>query len=157
MIIIRIIHKLPILIEIIKFNADCMEGDNKMLKKIFKKRIIEIHEKFRGQMILLSDDMANFFGQESLGVWKIRGNGVLLLTEEYLFFGMWKPQKELKIPVTSISKISNPTKHLKKSVLKPLLKVNFKNNDGFEDSAAWIVRDLDKWNDILKKLTSKEI
>ncbi|MHA2399680.1 MAG: hypothetical protein ACXADU_12430 [Promethearchaeota archaeon] len=88
MIIIRIIHKLPIPIEIVKFNADCMEGDNKLLKKIFKKRINEIHEKFRGQTILLSDDMANFFGQESLGVWKIRGNGVLLLTKEDLFFGM---------------------------------------------------------------------
>ncbi|MHA2184498.1 MAG: hypothetical protein ACXAAI_05795 [Promethearchaeota archaeon] len=157
MIIIRIIHKLPIPIEIVKFNADCTEGDNKLLKKIFKKRINEILEKFRGQTILLSDDMANFFGQESLGVWKIRGNGVLLLTKEDLFFGMWKPQKELKILVTSISKISNPKRHLKKSVFKPLLKVNFKNSNGFEDSAAWFVRDLDKWNATLKKLTSKEI
>jgi hypothetical protein len=153
MIIILIIHKLPIPIEIIQFNEYCKEGDNNLLKKIFKKRIQEIHEKFRDRMILLSDDMANFFGQESLGVWRIRGNGVLLLTEEELFFGMWKPQKELKIPIPSIHKISNPKKHLKKSVFKPLLKVNFKNENGLDDSAAWFVRDLDKWNNFLKKLT----
>ncbi|MHA2399681.1 MAG: hypothetical protein ACXADU_12435 [Promethearchaeota archaeon] len=63
----------------------------------------------------------------------------------------------MKIPVTSINKISNPKKHLKKSVFKPLLKVNFKNSNGFEDSAAWIVQDLDKWNETLKKLTFKEL
>ncbi|MHA1912885.1 MAG: hypothetical protein ACW986_06675 [Promethearchaeota archaeon] len=123
-----------------------------MLKKIFKKRIRELHEKFPEGTILLADDMANFFGQESLGVWKLRGNGVLLLTEEELFFGMWKPQKEMKIPISSIKKISNPKTHLKKSVFQSLLKINFQNENGLADSAAWYVRNLYKWNEVLNKL-----
>ena len=127
------------------------------MKRIFKKRINEIHEKFRDKTILLADNMANFLGQESLGVWKIRGNGVLLLTEEELYFGMWKPQKELSLPIISIKEISNPKTHLQKSVFRPLLRVNFQNERGLADSAAWYVRNLDNWNEALKELISKNI
>ena len=57
-----------------------------MLKRIFKKRINEILEKFQDENIFITDEMSNFFGQESFGIWKVRGNGVLLLTEKILFF-----------------------------------------------------------------------
>ncbi len=65
-----------------------------MLKQIFKKRINDIHEKFKKEKVLISDDMANFFGLESLGVWRIRENGDLILTEEHLIFGMCKHQRK---------------------------------------------------------------
>ena len=126
-----------------------------MLKKLFKKRIHEIHDKLEEENILIFDDMANFFGLESRGAWKIRGNGVLMLTEEELLFGMWKPKKELIIPAKSITKISNPKSHMHKSVVKPLLKVLFKNEKGNDDSAAWFVQDLSKWNEILNYLILK--
>ncbi len=96
--------------------------------------------------------MTNFFGLESLGVWKIRGNGVLILTKEKLLFGMWKPKRDLSILIGNIYEISNPKSHLHKSVNRPLLKIVFKNEQGESDSAAWYVRDLDKWNQILEKL-----
>ena len=126
-----------------------------MLKKLFKKRILEIHDKLEEENILIFDDMVNFFGLESLGIWKTRGNGVLMLTEEELLFGMWKPKKELIIPVKSITKISNPKSHMHKSVFKPLLKVIFKNEKGNDDSAAWLVHDLNRWNEILNDLILK--
>lgn len=126
-----------------------------MLKKIFRKRINEIHEKFKDKKILLANDNSNFFGLESLGIWKVRGNGVLLLTEEELFFGMWKPQKELVIPIKSIIEITNPKSHMHRSIFRPLLKVTFKNTDGGNDSAAWYVQNLDMWNDVIIKLISK--
>ncbi len=126
-----------------------------MLKKVFNKRINEIHEKFRDKSILIADDISNFFGLESLGVWKVRGNGVLLLTEEELIFGMWKPKKELLIPIKSIIKITNPKSHMHRSVFRPLLKVTFNNEIGEIDSAAWYVQKLDKWNEVLNKLVSK--
>ena len=123
-----------------------------MLKKIFKERINEIHEKFKDKKVLIFDDISNFFGQESLGAWKIRGNGVLILTEEELFFGMWKPKKGLSISVKSILEITNPKSHLRKSTFKKLLKINFKNENGESDSVAWFVRNLNKWNEILRNL-----
>jgi hypothetical protein len=65
---------------------------------------------------------------------------------------MWKPKKELLIPLESILKISNPKSHMHQSIFKPLLKATFKNYNGKTDSAAWFVRELDKWNNILNKL-----
>ena len=126
-----------------------------MLKRLFKKRIMEIHEKYEKEKVLIFDDMANFFGLESLGIWKVRGNGVLLLTDEELFFGMWKPKKELIIPVKFIMKIINPKSHMHKSVFRPLLKVIFTNETGNNDSAAWFVQDLNEWNEILNGLILK--
>lgn len=123
-----------------------------MFKKLFKKRIEEIHQKFVGKEILIFDDMSNFFGQESLGVWKVRGNGVLLLIKEELYFGMWKPQKELLIPTNSIIEITKPKSRMNRSILKPLLKVIFRNKEGESDSAAWYVRDLDRWDTLLTEL-----
>ncbi len=116
---------------------------------------MEIHDKLEEENILIFDDMVNFFGLESLGIWKTRGNGVLMLTEEELLFGMWKPKKELIIPVKSITKITNPKSHMHKSVFKPLLKVIFKNEKGNYDSAAWLVHDLNRWNEILNDLILK--
>ena len=127
-----------------------------MLKRIFKKRIKEIHEKLEEKNILIFDDMVNFFGLESLGIWKTRGNGVLMLTEEELLFGMGKPKKELIIPVKSITEITNPKSHMHKSVFRPLLKVMFKNEKGDNDSAAWFIQDLHKWNEILNDLLLKK-
>jgi hypothetical protein len=126
-----------------------------MLKKIFKKRIHEILEKFSERPILINDEMANFFGQESLGVWKIRGNGVLILTDEELFFEMWKPKKEISIPIKSIIEIKNPKSHMHRSVFRTLLKIIFKNENDEFDSAAWYVHNLDQWNKILNKLINK--
>jgi len=126
-----------------------------MLQKIFKKRIIEIYEKFKDKEILISDDKANFFGLESLGVWKVRGNGVLLLAKEELFFGMWKPKRDLLILVRNIIEISNPKSHMHRSVYRPLLKIVFKNDRGESDSAAWYVRELNKWNQILNESIAK--
>jgi len=123
-----------------------------MLKKIFKKRISEIREKYKDENVLIINDTSNFFGLESLGVWKVRGSGVLLLTEEELFFGMWKPKKELLIPVKSIIKVTNPKSHMHRSAFRPLLKITFNNEKGESDSAAWYIRNLDKWNDVLNKL-----
>lgn len=126
-----------------------------MLKKIFRNRIKEIHEKFKSKNVLLIDDTSNFFGLESLGAWKVRGNGVLLLTEKELFFGMWKPKKELLIPIESIIKVTNPKSHLQRSAFRPLLKVIFKNENGDIDSAAWFVQKLDMWNDVFNNLILK--
>jgi len=126
-----------------------------MLKKLFRKRINEIHEKYKDKTVLLVDDISNFFGLKSSGVGKVRGNGVLLLTEQELFFGMWKPKKELLIPIKSVLEITNPKSHMHRSVLRPLLKVIFRNENGETDSGAWYVRDLDKWNEILNNLILK--
>lgn len=122
--------------------------------KLFKKRIKEIMEKFVNHNIILFSTGANYFGQESKGYSQIRGNGVLILLNEKIYFEMWKPKKILEIPITKIFKTTSPKSHLKKSKFKPLLKVHFQNNENKNDSAAWLVRNLDNWVENIQNLTN---
>lgn len=84
---------------------------------------------------------ANFFGQESLGMGQIRGNGTLVITDENLYFQLWLPKREFWIPLNSITAIEMPRSHLGKSKLRPLLKVVFQNEQDQRDSMAWLVAD----------------
>ncbi len=119
---------------------------------IFKKRTREIEEQFARKDVLLTSRGANFFGQESKGLGQVRGNGVLILTTNELYFGMWTPKKELKIPILAIKSIENPKSFLGKSVFRKLLKITFVNDLGDLDAAAWYVKDLDSWAHELARL-----
>ena len=123
-----------------------------MVKKLFQKRISEILDKFKDKIIILSSSNSNFFGQQSRKYTQVRGNGVLILTAEDLYFEMWRPKKILLIPISSILKIEITKSFLHKSVFRKLLKVVFTNQEGEKDAAAWWVTSLDKWIEELEKL-----
>ena len=123
-----------------------------MVKKAFQKRINEILDKFKDKSIILSANNANFFGQQSHKSTQVRGNGVLILTVEDLYFKMWVPKKILRIPINSILKIEITKSFLRKSVFRKLLKVVFTNQESEEDAAAWWVTSLDKWIEELEKV-----
>ena len=123
-----------------------------MVKKIFQKRISEILEEFKDKNIIISLNNANFFGQQSRKSTQVRGNGVLVLTAEELYFEMWRPKKILQIPISSVRKIEITKSFLRKSVFRKLLKVVFTNKEGEEDAAAWWVTSLEKWIEELESL-----
>ncbi|MBN2157513.1 MAG: hypothetical protein JW776_15815 [Candidatus Lokiarchaeota archaeon] len=116
---------------------------------MFRKRIKQIFEPYMGIPIVKYAPNVNFFGQESKGLGQVRGNGSLILTDSELYFEMWWPNRSLRIPRQIITKIETPKWHLKKTKGTPLLKVYFINNQGKQDSAAWIVPDLQNWVSIL--------
>lgn len=113
-----------------------------MFKKLFQKRISEVLDKFIEKKILISHTSANFFGQSSRKSLQVRGNGVLLLTEEELYLEMWHPKKILQIPISFIIKIEITKSFLHKSVFRKILKVIFTNQEGEEDAAAWWITSL---------------
>jgi hypothetical protein len=124
-----------------------------MVAKLFKNRIKEIIAKFQENEIIKVSESANYFGLESKGVKQIRGNGVLILTKEKLFFEMWvKPKTIVEIPINSIQKIESVKSHLRKRRFQKLLKVIFTNERRNLDSVAWLVRDLDDWMQFLEKM-----
>ncbi len=117
---------------------------------MFKKRKLEILSKFDERTIILGPTNANSFGQESLGLKQVRGNGILILSETELFFGMLIPRKDFLIPLNLINKIDIVKSHLGKTKGRKLLKVFFINKNGKQDSIAWLVNDLETWVRILK-------
>jgi hypothetical protein len=94
---------------------------------------------------------ANFFGIESHGIMQIRGNGILLLTDTDLVFGLFRPARDFVIPLAKIEKIELAESHLTKTMFQPLLKVYFTNEEGHMDSMAlWVVNPAE-WKDLLEK------
>ena len=124
-------------------------SDN-MLWKIFSKRIEEFMQKYSKRGVWMKGD-ANFFGIESHGVMQVRGNGILLLTETDLVFGMFRPTRDFLIPLARIEKIELAESHLTKTVFQPLLKVYFTNEEGDADSVAWWVANPIEWKNVLEQ------
>jgi hypothetical protein len=123
---------------------------------MFKKRSNEILDKFQNQDKIRTFVGANFFGQESLKLKQVRGNGVLVLTKTELYFEMWFPKRIYKIPISDIIEVEVTKWHLKKTKNRDLLKVVFRNFSDEIDSAAWLVKDLDFWLSDLRKMINKK-
>ena len=129
---------------------EMMRMNGRLLRKIFNKRIEEIMQKYSKRGLQIEQE-ANFFGIESHGIMQIRGNGILLLTNTDLVFGLFRPVRDFVIPLAKIEKIELVESHLTKTVFQPLLKVYFINEEGAMDSMAlWVVNPA-KWKDLLEK------
>jgi hypothetical protein len=124
-------------------------SENK-LWKLFSKRLDEIMQKYSKQGVRMKGN-ANFFGIESHGAMQIRGNGILLLTDTDLVFGMFRPTREFLIPLAKIDKIELAESHLTKTVFQPLLKVSFTNDAGDADSVAWWLANPTEWKNVLEQ------
>jgi hypothetical protein len=124
-----------------------------LISRLARKRAAEVAAMFPPSDILHQDSNVSFFGQASAGVMQVRGNGVLVLTKNELYFKMWVTSKELRIPLRSITGMETPTWFLGKSRFTPLLQVNFQNDMGQSDSAAWQVRDLAAWKQRIEQTT----
>lgn len=115
------------------------------IKGAFKKRKREILSKFHQEDILEISFQPNFYGVASKKSRQVRGNGILILTREKLFFEMYYPRKEVSIELRSITDIETPKGFLNKTRFRPLLKITFINDEGKTDAAAWELRNLDNW------------
>ncbi|MEW6553898.1 MAG: hypothetical protein AB1384_06400 [Actinomycetota bacterium] len=94
----------------------------------------------------------NYFGLLSEGLAQVRGNGLLALTSGGIRFRMLAPQRTLFIPRGSVRAVSHPRWFLKKTKARDLLRVDFINDRGDEDAAAWIVRDPRWWDGAIAAL-----
>lgn len=111
------------------------------IRRLAAERERSVRERFPQARLLLPN--VHFFGQQSLGVTQARGNGTLALTDSELYFERWVPRKEYRIPLSAISSIETPTSFLGKTRFRPLLQVNFTNDNGQPDAMAWHLFDLD--------------
>lgn len=112
---------------------------------MFRVKMNNYLAQFTEVSILRSTGNCNFFGLESKGRKQIRGNGVLVLTPQELCFQMYLPKREFRIKLSSITAISTPKSHLGKTKFRPLLHVDFTNDEGQPDSVAWWILELDTW------------
>ncbi len=123
---------------------------HKIIVNIKKKRAEELFAKYHKDRIIYFSKKVNFFGQKSAGRAQIRGNGSLLLTPEELHFSRWIPKKSLIINLNDIENIERVDSFLGKNKKRKLLKVDFNNNKGEKDSAAWYLDNMHVWEQVIK-------
>ena len=87
---------------------------------------------------IMVDYAVNSFGVESLGRWQVRGNGALVVTATELCFFLYKPERELVVPLADITEMTFTNSHLGKWTPSKLVKVQFKTEGG-TDSIALLV------------------
>lgn len=114
-------------------------------------RLEDVKKKFADRNVLKHSYKANIAGVKSYGPGMVRGNGVLFLLEDTLYFEMLLPRKVVEIPLEKIIDISTPKKFLLKTKGMPMLRIDFLNEDDQEDAAAWWVSDLDGWIEAIKE------
>ena len=122
-----------------------------MLRWFGRRTADEVTASLGADNIRAIDSGANFFGLSSSGVRQVRGNGCLAATDDEILFRMWFPKKEIRIQRDRIASVGRAKSHLGKTVGRPLLLVSFADEVGQEDSAAWLVADLDSWLTILNR------
>lgn len=105
--------------------------------------------------ILLKDYKANSLGRESQGAAQIRGNGALVLTRDALHFFQFSPERDVRIPLASITGVKSVGSHLGKTIGQELLHVSFME-EGKPDAFAWYVTDLPAWSEKLAALTGRK-
>jgi hypothetical protein len=112
----------------------------------FTRRVLraDYQRKTLGRQVLLEAWGANFFGQVSTGGGQIRGNGVLALTSKELIFILAYPRRVTEIPLNTITSVSLARSHLGRTIVSPLLKVEFQGKEG-NDAVAWAVPDPHRW------------
>jgi hypothetical protein len=121
------------------------------VRRVGNARYQEAMQRFPGQEIIKVYPAANFFGQQTKGVTQIRGQGVLVLTAEQLFFLMWLPKRVLVVPLSLIEKVEIVDSFLYKTKFRPLLRVDFRNENGTADAAAWLVDGVKEWKEAIKR------
>jgi hypothetical protein len=121
------------------------------IKRLRGRALVALRSDTTGEKVYHVAD-CNFFGVLSSGIAQVRGNGLLALTSAGIHFCMLAPARTLFVPLGSIRGISHPRWFLKKSKGRVLLRIDFVNNEGEEDAAAWIVRDLRWWDEAIEAL-----
>jgi len=101
--------------------------------------------------VVRSEPMALSFGLQSKGVTQMRGNGVLALTRNELWFSMLVGGFSLAVPLPSIVAVTLVRSHLGKTQGTKLLHVRFTVN-GVEDAIAWRVPSPEAWVESLETL-----
>jgi hypothetical protein len=114
------------------------------IKRLRKEAIANLRQDVGEEKVYQVND-CNFFGVSSSGYAQVRGNGVLALTEKGLHFRMLAPSKSLFISIDSIRDVSHPRWFLGKSKARKLLQVDFFNQKGEKDAAAWLVPHYEWW------------
>ncbi len=119
------------------------------IKKMQVVSLKRVEEDLFGKDIKYGEERANFFGQESLGMTQVRGNGIFRITEDEIYFCMLMPSRVFRFSIKDIKSVETVKIFLGKTKFVPLLKVTFTNEQGEADSVAFLLGNLSAAQEVI--------
>lgn len=127
------------------------------LYKLEKNKVEKVTDRFGKSYIRMISSNTNYFGQASKGAMQVRGNGVLAITGEELYFEKWSSEDCLLVPVGNIITIEEVKTFLGKTKFRPLVKISYITEEGNLDSSAWLIKDSKSWIEKMNKICKNTI
>jgi len=106
----------------------------------------EVRQQFDGIPILALASDACFNGLDRSWDSRWRGCGVLILTQELLYFRSWQRNLDLTIPINRIEEVGvNPSRENKGKNQKSHLQVSYRGIDDQIRVATWLIKRPQDW------------
>ncbi|TFF87704.1 MAG: hypothetical protein EU548_09900 [Promethearchaeota archaeon] len=118
---------------------------------MFKRRTSKILKQYPDGEIIKKSIPATYLGGEKRKFNLFRGTGLLILTKDNLYFEYIIPRKKIQIPIKAINKVELTKWFSKRTKGKPVIKISFINRKGKSVSKGWIVKESQKWLDLIRK------
>lgn len=105
--------------------------------------------------VLRLEKHATFKGQRSHGFSQAQGGGYLVLTNDELYFEMGLLDKVLSIPAGNITGVDQGTRMLGVGTVRPMLKVEFTDDQGEMDEIVLMVKELSEWKQAIARVMAE--
>lgn len=109
-----------------------------ILSRVSRAQTAKAREQFPQALAVLN---ANFAGLTADPSVRLRGNGILAITREELYFKQWVTNREFRVPMRAIQSVELMSNFMGRWSFTPILKVNFTGAEGQAAAIGWHVRD----------------
>ena len=115
------------------------------LKKRQDELAASVERRFRDKHIRMLDRHAFFIALKSDGYSHSRGQGYLVLSDEELYFERLVGRKVVLIPLGAIVNAGKTGRLAGQGVVRNMLHIEFKDENGDLDAMGLVVKELDRW------------
>ena len=123
-----------------------------ILSRVSRTQIAKAREQFPQALAVLN---ANFSGLTSDPGVRLRGNGILVITRDELYFTQWVTNREFHVPTRALQSVELVSNFMGRWTFTPILKVNFTSEGGQAAAIGWQVRDAEGVKQQIETLIKK--
>ncbi len=122
-----------------------------ILSRVSRTQIAKAREQFPQALAVLN---ANFSGLTADPGVRLRGNGILVITRDELYFKQWVTNREFRVPTRALQSVELVQNFMGRWSFSPILKVNF-TSEGGQAAIGWQVRDAEGIKQQIEALMKK--
>ncbi len=109
----------------------------------------QVQRQFRDVKIIASSDRVDFRGVDRIWDGQWRGLGVLVLTDDCLYFRLSERDMDLSVPVSRIESVEVAGEGDQASLRRRQIRVAYRAFDDQLRTATWSVRNARHWRDLI--------